>query len=101
MSVTWGLVQGLGAELIFLSTGYQQWNLRVLILASSLATLFSYGLDVAFNAYYNLSLGFNLIQLSSYLVSSALLAAWLSQVVAGRLVRIGLLDQFLIAKSKK
>lgn len=98
MSVVWGLVQGLGAEIIFLLFAYRKWDLKVLVLASLLSAFFSYALDFALYDYRNLSLSFNLIQMISFLFSAAMLAGVLSMVVSKRLVRLGLLDQFLIAK---
>lgn len=98
MSVVWGVVQGLGAEIIFLAFAYKKWDLKVLVLAALLSAFFSYSLDFALYDYGNLSFSFNMIQLVSFLFSAALLAGWLSAVISQRLVRLGLLDQFLIAK---
>jgi len=98
MSVVWGVVQGLGAEIIFLAFAYKKWDLKVLVLAALLSAFFSYALDFALYDYGNLNFSFNLIQLFSFLFSAALLAGWLSTVISRRLVRLGLLDQFLIAK---
>lgn len=99
MSVVWGIVQGLGAEIIFMSFGYKRWNLSVLILAAMLSTFFSYSLDFVLYDYKNMSASVNAVQLISFLISSAFLAGYLSEVVSKRLVKLGLLDQFLIAKS--
>lgn len=98
MSVLWGVVQGLGAEIIFLIFLYKKWDLSVLILASSLAAIFSYLLDYALYDYGNLSFGFNLTQVISFIVSSAFFSGFFSLVISKRLVRLGLLDQFAIAK---
>jgi energy-coupling factor transport system substrate-specific component len=98
MSIMWGLVQGLGAEIIFLIFGYRKWNLAVLILAATLSSFFSYALDYFLYDYRALALGFNLIQLFSFIVSSIFLAGVLSFLLGKRLVRLGILDQFLIAK---
>lgn len=98
MSVVWGVVQGMGAEIIFFAFAYKKWDLKVLVLAALFSAFFSYSLDFALYDYGNLSFSFNLIQLISFLFSAALLAGWLSAVISRRLVRLGLLDQFLIAK---
>jgi len=98
MSILWGLVQGLGAEIVFFLYGYKKWNVSVLIIAALLSSVCSYALDFIIYNYNNLSLNFNLIQLSTYMLSSALLAGVLSFVVSKRLLRLGLLDQFLIAR---
>ena len=99
MSVLWGIVQGLGAEIIFMIFLYRKWDLWVVILASILSATFSYGLDFYLYEYKNLSLGFNFLQLASFLISSAFFAGVLSNILSKRLLRLGLLDQFLIAKN--
>lgn len=98
MSVVWGLVQGLGAEIVFLSFFYKRWSFPVLLLASAVSAFFSYTLDYFYYDYRSLSVGFNTLQLSSYIVSALFFAGVLSYLLGKRLVRLGLLDQFLIAK---
>lgn len=100
MSVVWGLVQGLGAEIIFFIFAYKRWNLSVLMLAATLSTLFSYTLDYFLYDYGALTLGFNFLQLSSFIISSIFFAGIFSHLLGKRLVRLGILDQFLIAKDK-
>lgn len=100
MSVVWGLVQGLGAEIVFFIFAYKRWNLPVLMLAAALSTLFSYTLDYFLYDYGALTLGFNFLQLSSFIVSSVFFAGIFSHLLGKRLVRLGILDQFLIAKDK-
>ncbi len=101
MSVLWGIVQGLGAEIIFMIFLYRKWDLWVIVLASILSATFSYGLDFYLYEYKNLSLGFNFLQLFSFLISSAFFAGIMSHILSKRLLRLGLLDQFLIAKNAK
>lgn len=98
MSVVWGIVQGLGAEIIFFIFAYRNWSLPVLMVAAALSTLFSYTLDYFLYDYGALTLGFNVLQLSSFIVSSVFFAGVLSFLLGKRLVRLGILDQFLIAK---
>lgn len=100
MSVVWGLVQGLGAEIIFFIFAYRKWNLFVLMLASALSATFSYALDYFIYDYQSLSLNFNLIQISTYIISALFFAGMLSFLLGKRLVRLGILDQFLIAKDQ-
>jgi energy-coupling factor transport system substrate-specific component len=101
MSVLWGIVQGLGAEIIFMIFLYRKWDLWVIVLASILSATFSYGLDFYLYEYKNLSLGFNFLQLFSFLISSAFFAGIMSHILSKRLLRLGLLDQFLISKNAK
>lgn len=98
MSVLWGLVQGLGAEIVFLCFFYKNWNLKVLSLAAIVSAVFSYGLSYIIYDYSSVSLSINLIQLSTFVISSIILAAFLSFNVGTRLKKLSLLDQFLIAK---
>ncbi len=98
MSVVWGIVQGLGAEVIFLFFAYKKWDVKILVLAAIVSALFSYILDYFYYNYNQLSLNFNLVQLISFLISSAILAGLLSELVSKRLVKLGLLDQFLVAR---
>jgi energy-coupling factor transport system substrate-specific component len=98
MSVLWGVVQGLGAELVFLSFAYKKWDLSVLVLASIVSALMSYSLDFYLYDYHRLGLMFNVIQIVSFLISAALLAGLLSEKLSKRLLNLGLMDQFLIAK---
>lgn len=100
MSVVWGLVQGLGAEIVFLVFFYRRWNLGVLLLASAVSAFFSYALDYFYYDYRSLSAGFNLLQLSTYIVSALFFAGLMSHLLGKRLVKLGILDQFLIAKEQ-
>lgn len=101
ITVLWGVVQGLGAELVFVIFLYRKWDLRVLILAASSSALFSYALDFFLYEYYDLSFGLNLIQVISFIVSAIFFAGIFSERISKRLLKLGLLDQFLIAKSEK
>jgi energy-coupling factor transport system substrate-specific component len=99
MTLVWGLVQGLGSEIVFLYFGYKRWDLKVLILASSLSTVFSYLLDYFIYDYRSLSGTLVIVQITTYIISSAILAGYLSEVVSIRLLKLGILDQFKIAKN--
>jgi energy-coupling factor transport system substrate-specific component len=99
MTLVWGVAQGLGAEIIFFYFGYKRWDLKVLILASSLSAAFSYLLDYFIYDYHSLKGEIVIVQVATYIISSAFLAAYLSQVVSRRLLKLGLLDQFKIAKN--
>lgn len=100
MSVVWGIVQGLGAEIVFFIFSYRKWNLFVLILAATLSSILSYTLDYFIYDYKSLSLKFNFLQVSIFILSSIFLAGVLSFLLGKRLVRLGILDQFLIVKDQ-
>ena len=97
-AVIYGLVQGLGAELVFALFLYRQWNWSVLLLAASMSALFSFGYDFLSQEQANLALWFNLSQLIVFVISSWVFAAALSRYLGKRLVKTGLLDGFLIAR---
>lgn len=100
MSLLWGLVQGLGTEIIFFVFAYRRWNLSVLMIAAALSALFSYTLDYYLYDYGALNLGFNILQLSTFIVSAIFFSGVLSYLLGKRLVRLGILDQFLIGKDQ-
>ncbi len=100
ISMLWGFVQGLGAEIIFFIFAYRKWDLNIMLLASGLATCFSYLLDYFFYDYKSMHIGINVIQLISYIISSFFFAGYLSNILTKRLLRLGLLDQFLIAQKR-
>ena len=100
MSVVWGIVQGLGAEIIFFMFAYKKWDVWVLMLAAALSATFSYTLDYFLYDYKSLSMQFNILQVSTFILSSLLFAGVLSYFLGKRLLRLGILDQFLIAKDQ-
>jgi len=100
MSLLWGLVQGLGAEIIFFLFSYKRWNLVILSLAAVLSSTFSYALDAFLYDYKTLGSTLNLTQWGSFVVSSVFLAAIVTQLLSERLLKLGVLDQFLIAQDR-
>jgi energy-coupling factor transport system substrate-specific component len=100
VSVLWGVVQGLGAEVIFMIFLYKKWDLKVILLASAMSAIFSYILDFYMYDYKTFNSDFVLLQLISFIVSAIFLAGIFSHLVTNRLLRLGLLDQFLIAKNQ-
>ncbi len=99
-ALIYGLVQGLGAELVFALFLYRKWNWPVLILAASMSAFFSFAYDYASQEQANLSVTFNAIQLLVFIVSSWVFAAGLSRYLGHRLLKTGLLDGFLIARDR-
>ncbi len=99
-ALVYGLMQGLGAELVFAVFLYRKWNTSVLMLAASMAAVFSFGYDYFSQEQENLSLWFNAVQLLIFIVSSWIFAAWLSRFLGKRLLKTGLLDGFLIAQDR-
>lgn len=78
-SLLWGLVQGLGTEVVFLANRYKKWSLGVFLAAGAVAGIFSWGLDFVYENYTNLDALTWFIQAVSAAISGALLAglvAW-------------------------
>jgi energy-coupling factor transport system substrate-specific component len=100
VSVLWGLVQGLGAEMVFFMFSYKNWHLKVLIFAAIVSSFLSYALNYVFYHYSSLSQNINILQLSTFLISSIILSGYFSYKVGLRLKKLGLLDQFLISRDE-
>lgn len=98
MSLAWGFVQGLGAEIIFFIFAYKKWDYKIIMLASGFSAVFSYALDYFYYDYKSLSYRLIGLQLGSYILSSFIFAGLFSILISRRLLRLGLLDQFLIAR---
>lgn len=88
-----GLVQGLGAELIFLLFLYKRWNLPVAVLAGAGAALAG-GINNLVLWYAGADLTFTVVYLISTVISGAVIAGALSWVLARGLAATGALDRF-------
>ena len=93
LTIESGLVQGLGAELVFAVFLYRRWNLPVAILAGALA-----GVALAVNDlilwYPGAATAFAVIYTASAVVSGAVIAGVLSWFVVRGLARTGALSRF-------
>lgn len=99
ISLSSGLAQGLGAEIIFCFFLYRRWDFPVLVLASMSSAALSYLSDYFIYDYAHLSKIIVAIQFTSFLVSSVFLSAYLSSYIVKRLKRLGVLNRFLIMKN--
>jgi len=93
----WGLVQGLACEMVFLIFKYKKWKLIHLIIASIFSAIASFLLDYFYEPYFKLSITFNLFQLLSFIISSAIFSGILSFSVGKSLARTGILNHFAIS----
>jgi len=93
LTIESGLVQGLGAELVFAAFLYRRWNLPVAVLAGAVA-----GLALAINDlilwYPGSATAFAAIYTASAIVSGALIAGVLSWFVVRGLAKTGALSRF-------
>ena len=88
-----GLVQGLGAELVFLLFFYRRWSLPVAILAGAGAALAG-GINNLVLWYAGSGPAFTTIYLVSTVISGAVIAGALSWVLACGIAATGALDRF-------
>ncbi len=88
-----GLVQGLGAELVFLLFFYRRWSLPVAILAGAGAALAG-GINNLILWYAGSGPAFTVIYLVSTVISGAVIAGALSWVLARGIAATGALDRF-------
>jgi len=89
-SLLWGLVQGLGTEVVFLATGYKKWSLWVFAAAGAVSGIFSWGLDFFYENYSQLDALTWLIQIVAVSISGALLAGILAWVLGRGLEKAGI-----------
>jgi len=88
-----GLVQGLGAELVFAVFLYRRWGLPTAVLSGAVA-----GIALAINDlilwYPGSAAGFAAVYVVSAILSGAVIAGLLSWIVARNLARTGVLSRF-------
>lgn len=95
MALVWGLVQGLGAEAVFAATGYRKWNMFTIVAAAMMSATASFVLDYFYYGYAQMAVQLQLTQYLSFVVSSAVLAGYLSFILVERLKKLNLLNRFL------
>ncbi|MFC0678443.1 ECF transporter S component [Lysobacter korlensis] len=93
-TLIWGLVEGLGAELVFAIFLYRTWNLGVAVLAGMGAGLAVGLLDTTFTSYAATDALFRGVYVTSAVVSGAVLAGVLSWFAMRGLARAGALNRF-------
>lgn len=100
LTIEAGLVQGLGAELIFLLFFYRRWNLGVAVLAGIGAALAG-GINNLLLWYAGADTGFTVVYLLSTALSGAVLAGALAWVLARGLAATGALDRFASGRAAR
>lgn len=95
-----GLVQGLGAELVFLLFFYRRWNLGVAVLAGVGAALAG-GVNNLVLWYAGADAAFTTVYLVSTAVSGAVLAGLLAWLMARGLAATGALDRFASGRAQR
>ena len=93
LTIEAGLVQGLGAELVFLLFAYRVWSLPVAMLAGAGAALFG-GVNNMILWFAGSDTAFTVVYLISTVISGAVLAGLLGWLLARGLASTGALDRF-------
>jgi len=98
-TLLWGVVEGLGAELVFAAFLYSSWRLHVALLAGAGAGVAVALLDTSFSSIAATALEFKVVYGISAVVSGVLLAGLLSWLAARGLARTGALSRFASGRS--
>lgn len=100
LTIEAGLVQGLGAELIFLLFFYKRWSFPVAVLAGAGAALAG-GINNLVLWFVGSDTTFTVIYLISTVLSGAVIAGALSWVLARGLAATGALDRFASGRESR
>jgi energy-coupling factor transport system permease protein len=100
LTIEAGLVQGLGAELIFLIFFYRRWNVGVAVLAGIGAALAG-GINNLVLWYPGSDAAFTTIYLVSTSISGAVIAGFLAWVLARGIAATGALDRFASGRAAR
>lgn len=95
-----GLVQGLGAEVVFGARRWQDYRLPVLVVAAIVSGIFAYVYEYVLFSYGALPLA---VQLGLFLVripSAAILAGWLGKALGDALARTGVLQGMALTRRR-
>ncbi|MEL4318111.1 ECF transporter S component [Leifsonia sp. YIM 134122] len=100
-TLIWGLVEGIGAEIVFAIFLYRSFNLGVALLAGAGAGVAVGLLDTTFTSYAALELQYKLVYLVSAIVSGVVLAGLLSWLAMRGLARTGALSRFAAGRETR
>jgi len=91
----WGLVQGAGAEAVFLATGYKRYDKKTLMLAGAASGICSYTLDFFYSHYAGLQPWVWGIQIVSIVAGGVVLGGLLAYWVGKKLIASGAVRSLL------
>ena len=100
LTIEAGLVQGIGAELIFLLFLYRAWSLPVAVLAGAGAAIAG-GINNLVLWYAGADAAFTVVYLISTAISGAVIAGALSWFLARGLAATGALDRFASGRERR
>lgn len=95
------LIQGLGAETVFLATGYKKFQTWVLVLAGVSAAVFSFGWAWFSSGFLALTPAIVLTMFIIRMISGALLAGVLGKWISDQLAKTGVLRSYALGKERQ
>ncbi|WP_423923355.1 ECF transporter S component [Frigoribacterium sp. 2-23] len=98
-TLLWGVLEGLGAEIVFALFLYSSWRLHVALLAGAGAGVAVALLDTSFSSIAANSVEFKAVYAVSSVVSGIVLAGLLSWLATRGLARTGALSRFAAGRS--
>lgn len=96
-----GIMQGLGAEIVFALGRYRRWSIEVLVLAGAVTALVALPWNWFRLGYFVLDPGLLVVLLVVRLLSGAVWAGLLPYVLGNGLARTGVLDAFEIGRARR
>lgn len=96
MTLVNGFIQGFGAELGFIATGYKKFNTFTMILSSITCALVSFVSEYFFYGYSAYSFNMIVIMLICRLISSIIFTAIITKLIADGLAKAGVLRGYAL-----
>ena len=98
ISLIYGLLQGGGAELGYLSFGYRRWNLPSMLAGGAISAVFTYIYEYFQYSYAQFSIGYQIFTLVFRILSGMLLGSLVSWGIGKSVARTGVLTGFNLGK---
>ncbi len=96
-----GIMQGLGAEIVFGARRWQDYSLSTVIIAGAVAMLVALPWNWFRLGYFQLNVGFLVILLIVRLLSGAILSGLVPKVLGDALARTGVLSNFALGRARQ
>lgn len=99
-ALLYGLLQGLGAEIVFGARGWKDYRLGILMLAAVVSAAFGYAFEYIQYSYYELALTVQAAYFLLRVPSAMILAGWLGKAIGDALARAGVLNGMAITSKE-
>jgi len=96
-----GLMQGLGAEVVFGARRWRDYSLTTMIIAGAVAMLVALPWNWYRLGYFQLNPGFLVVLLIVRLLSGAIVSGLLAKVIGDALARTGVLNNFALGRERQ